>query len=49
MDSICFPDAERADPVEVATPTLNDTTVLANEKEAFALEPVAITRRQTTP
>ncbi|XP_062283119.1 double-strand-break repair protein rad21-like protein 1 [Scomber scombrus] len=38
-------DAERTHPVEVevATPTLNDSTVLANEKEAFALEPVAIT------
>lgn len=32
------------------TPTLNQTIVLANEEEAFALEPVAITRRhhQTT-
>ncbi|XP_047459020.1 double-strand-break repair protein rad21-like protein 1 isoform X2 [Mugil cephalus] len=35
-------DADRRDPMEVATPTLNDTTLLANE-EAFALEPVAIT------
>ncbi|XP_044207355.1 double-strand-break repair protein rad21-like protein 1 [Thunnus albacares] len=36
-------DADRRDPAEVATPTLNETTVLANEEEAFALEPVAIT------
>lgn len=36
--------------MEVETPTLNQTTLLANEAEAFALEPVAITRRhnQTT-
>lgn len=46
-DSMCFPDADR---MEVETPTLNETTLLANEEKAFALEPVAITRRhnQTT-
>lgn len=43
--SICFPDVEGGDPVDVQTPTLNETTLLANEAEAFALEPVAITRR----
>ncbi|XP_038578218.1 double-strand-break repair protein rad21-like protein 1 isoform X1 [Micropterus salmoides] len=32
-----------ADKMEVETPTLNQTTLLANEAEAFALEPVAIT------
>ncbi|XP_071333166.1 double-strand-break repair protein rad21-like protein 1 [Trachinotus anak] len=36
-------DADRRDPVEVETPALNETTLLANEEEAFALEPVAIT------
>lgn len=36
-DSICFPD--------VKTPTLSETTLLANEEKAFALEPVSITRR----
>lgn len=41
-DSICFPDADR---MEVETPTLNETTLPANEEEAFTLEPVAITRR----
>lgn len=44
-NSICFSDAEGGDPVEVETPILNETTLLANEAEAFALEPVAITRR----
>lgn len=42
---MCFPDAERGDPVEVEVSTLNETTLLANEEEAFALEPVAITCR----
>ncbi|XP_070695066.1 double-strand-break repair protein rad21-like protein 1 [Pempheris klunzingeri] len=32
-----------ADTVAVEAPTLNETTLLPNEKEAFALEPVAIT------
>ncbi|XP_041802585.1 double-strand-break repair protein rad21-like protein 1 [Chelmon rostratus] len=32
-----------ADRMEVETPTLNETTLLANEEKAFALEPVAIT------
>lgn len=41
-DSICFPDADRMD---VKTPTLSETTLLANEEKAFALEPVSITRR----
>lgn len=41
-DYICVPDAER---MEVETPTPNETTLLANEEKAFALEPVAITRR----
>ncbi|XP_040009021.1 double-strand-break repair protein rad21-like protein 1 isoform X2 [Xiphias gladius] len=36
-------DADRRDPVEVETPRLNETTLLANDEEAFALEPVAIT------
>ncbi|XP_040908470.1 double-strand-break repair protein rad21-like protein 1 [Toxotes jaculatrix] len=36
-------DADRRDPEEVETPTLNETTLLANEEEAFALEPVTIT------
>lgn len=45
IDTICFPDADRRDPVEVETPRLNETTLLANDEEAFALEPVAITRR----
>ena len=40
-----FPDADRRDPVEVKSPTMNDTTWLSNDEEAFALEPVAITRR----
>ncbi|XP_070767243.1 double-strand-break repair protein rad21-like protein 1 [Enoplosus armatus] len=40
QDSICFPDAGIR---EVETPTLNVTTLLANEEKAFALEPVAIT------
>ncbi|XP_026189038.1 double-strand-break repair protein rad21-like protein 1 [Mastacembelus armatus] len=30
-------------PMEVATSTLNETTILPNEEEGFALEPVAIT------
>lgn len=34
----------------MVTPTQSETTLLANEEEAFALEPVTITRRhnQTT-
>ncbi|XP_044067472.1 double-strand-break repair protein rad21-like protein 1 isoform X2 [Siniperca chuatsi] len=32
-----------ADRTEVETPTLNETTLLVNEEEAFTLEPVAIT------
>lgn len=40
---MCFPDADRK---EMETPTVDETTLLANEKEAFALEPVAITRKQ---
>ncbi|XP_035511965.1 double-strand-break repair protein rad21-like protein 1 [Morone saxatilis] len=40
QDYICVPDAER---MEVETPTPNETTLLANEEKAFALEPVAIT------
>ncbi|XP_029994661.1 double-strand-break repair protein rad21-like protein 1 [Sphaeramia orbicularis] len=36
-------DADRGDPVKMETPTVNITTLLANEDEAFALEPVAIT------
>ncbi|XP_051281017.1 double-strand-break repair protein rad21-like protein 1 [Dicentrarchus labrax] len=36
----CQKDAER---MEVETPTQNETTLLANEEKAFALEPVAIT------
>ncbi|XP_037628033.1 double-strand-break repair protein rad21-like protein 1 [Sebastes umbrosus] len=34
-------DADRA---EMVTPTQNETTLLANDEEAFALEPVTITR-----
>lgn len=45
LDFICFPDADRADPVEVEPPILNESTLIANVEEAFALEPVAATRR----
>lgn len=38
-----FSDADRT--VEMETPALNETTLLTNEEEAFALEPVTITRR----
>lgn len=46
-DSLCFPDADR---MEMETPALSETTLLVNVETAFALEPVAITRRhnQTT-
>ena len=40
---ICFPDADRT---EMETPTQDETTLLANQEEAFVLEPVAITRIQ---
>ncbi|KAM7411427.1 hypothetical protein PAMA_021426 [Pampus argenteus] len=36
-------DAGQKHPVEVASPTLNETSLLSNKEEAFALEPVAIT------
>ncbi|XP_069560278.1 double-strand-break repair protein rad21-like protein 1 [Brachyistius frenatus] len=36
-------DADRGDALEAETPTPNETTLLANEDEAFALEPVAVT------
>ncbi|XP_071756283.2 double-strand-break repair protein rad21-like protein 1 [Centroberyx gerrardi] len=36
-------DADRTDPTEMEPPTLNETTLLADEEEAFALEPVAVT------
>ncbi|GAA6216576.1 double-strand-break repair protein rad21 homolog isoform X2 [Lates japonicus] len=36
-------DADRSFPVEAETPALTETTLLTNEEEAFALEPVAIT------
>ncbi|XP_022618778.1 double-strand-break repair protein rad21-like protein 1 [Seriola dumerili] len=36
-------DAHRRHSVDVETPTVNETTLLADEEEAFALEPVAIT------
>nr|XP_020467499.1 double-strand-break repair protein rad21-like protein 1 isoform X2 [Monopterus albus] len=36
-------DDDRCVSMEVATPTLNETALLANEAEAFALEPVTIT------
>ncbi|KAM4562544.1 double-strand-break repair protein rad21-like protein 1 [Odontesthes bonariensis] len=36
-------DADLGGPTETRTPTLNETTLLANEEVAFALEPVAIT------
>ncbi|XP_029011678.1 double-strand-break repair protein rad21-like protein 1 [Betta splendens] len=35
-------DAEGGEPLEDETPTLNETTLLTNEDEAFALEPVTI-------
>lgn len=45
MYSDCFPDADR---MEVEAPEVHETTLFANEKEAFALEPVAITRKHNT-
>ncbi|XP_042347001.1 double-strand-break repair protein rad21-like protein 1 [Plectropomus leopardus] len=36
-------DQQDADRTEMETPSMNETTLVANEEEAFALEPVAIT------
>ncbi|KAM7405109.1 hypothetical protein PAMP_012394 [Pampus punctatissimus] len=36
-------DADQKHPVEVASSTLNETSLLPNKEEAFALEPVAVT------
>ncbi|XP_041858865.1 double-strand-break repair protein rad21-like protein 1 isoform X2 [Melanotaenia boesemani] len=36
-------DADSRDPVQAQTPSLNETTLLADEEVAFALEPVTIT------
>lgn len=36
-------EADRRDPVQVETSSVNETTLLHNEQEGFALEPVAVT------
>ncbi|XP_033181940.1 double-strand-break repair protein rad21-like protein 1 isoform X2 [Anabas testudineus] len=41
-------DAQRGDLVEEEAHTLNESTLLANEAEAFALEPVAVTPNSET-
>uniref|UniRef100_A0A3Q0RX87 RAD21 cohesin complex component like 1 n=1 Tax=Amphilophus citrinellus TaxID=61819 RepID=A0A3Q0RX87_AMPCI len=46
-DPICFADANTTNSMEVETPTANQTTLLVNDGEAFALEPVPITPNST--
>lgn len=41
----CSSGADNEGHMEAGASTLNQTTLLANEEEAFALEPVAVTRR----
>lgn len=41
----CFPDVDGRDPVTTETSALDETTLVVNDDEAFALEPVTITRR----
>lgn len=42
LNGFRFPDGVTP---EVATPPANQTTLLANDEEAFALEPVTVTRK----